>query len=112
MVMSSISRPVRQTYHGYPGTPGPIAPAGMSIAPSPLAMTARWNRPAEAGEVRCPAMADAPKDTPATVTLPGSPPKARAFLRTQARAARWSCRPKVPEPSSPGRASPPKTPSR
>lgn len=111
-LMSSVSRAVRQTNHGYPGTSGPIVPAGRSIMPSPLDRTARWNRPRAPGEVRCPVMAAAPNEEPATVTFPASPPNAAALRRTQRNAACWSWSPKVPDPFSPGWAKPPKTPSR
>ncbi|CAM5473971.1 hypothetical protein SGLAM104S_05890 [Streptomyces glaucescens] len=49
---SRSSRWVRQVYQRCAGTCGPIIPAGMSIMPSPLESTARWNRPRAAGEAR------------------------------------------------------------
>lgn len=111
-LISRISRAGRQTYQGYPGTSGPIIPAGMSIMPSPLESTARWKRPRAPGEVRWPVMAAAPKDEPATVTRVGSPPKEAALRCTQRNAACWSWSPNVPEPGSPCCAYPPKIPSR
>nr|WP_281367835.1 hypothetical protein [Nonomuraea typhae] len=65
-------------------------------------MIALWIRPRAAGEVSRAQVLMPPADSPNTVTLPGSPPKAAALRLVQRRASSWSARPKVPDPARPG----------
>ena len=67
----------------------------------PLCTMARRKRPVAAGEPSNVATLKPPADSPKTVTLSGSPPKAAMFSRTQPNAATWSrcpnCRPGRPD---------------
>src|SRR5699024_3043493 len=82
--------------------PMPSMSAGM------LCAMARRKRPRACGETSKPVTAPAPADSPATVMLSGSPPKATMLSRTQRSAAAWSSRPRFsgrpgtcPKPSNP-----------
>lgn len=84
-------------------TPAASACASVRIGPSGRLMPAelwpitRANSPAASGDaMRWQAMA-APAEFPASVTCPGSPPKARMLSRTQPSAAMMSSRAQLPE---------------
>ena len=77
---------------------------------APLCSTARRNRPVARGIASSAPMLIAPADSPATVTMSGSPPKAAMLSRTHSRAATWSRRPRFGGAS--GRSANPSTPSR
>ncbi len=100
------------TKGSYVPRPGSRDHGGVVVEHDPLCTIARWNRPAEAGEVRCAQTLRAPADSPNTVMLSGSAPKRAAFARTQRSAARWSARAKPGAPPSSGWPNRPKTPSR
>ena len=78
----------------------------------PLSSTALSKACAACGEVSNAQMLIDPADSPATVTLPGLPPKNAALCRTHRSAASWSCSPNVPDPDRPGWPRKPNTPSR
>src|SRR5262245_15383724 len=59
----------------------------VPIAHAPLSMMARWNRSLLAGDSRCRHVLMPPADSPNSVTLPGSPPKALMFAFTHPSAA-------------------------
>ena len=67
----------------------------------PLSSTALWKSPRARGIVRRQAMFTEPADSPKTVTLCGSPPKAAISSRTHSSAATTSSMPSLPVLSSP-----------
>ena len=58
--------------------------------PPPDCTIALWKRPRASGETMSVFTEPPPADSPKTVTLPGSPPKAATFFWTHSRAAIWS----------------------
>ena len=62
-------------------------------ANAPLSTIARWKSPREPGETRWASTETPPADSPAIVTLCGSPPNRAMLCWTQRSAACWSIRP-------------------
>ena len=69
-------------------------------APPRSAGSPAGTAPRRAGIASSTPMLIAPADSPKTVTLPGSPPKAEMFSRTHSSAATWSSSPTFAMPSS------------
>ncbi|MNV49934.1 hypothetical protein D3C71_1419080 [compost metagenome] len=72
----------------------------LSACDAPLSIMARANRPLAPGIASSAAMLMLPADSPKTVTLSGSPPKAAILPCTQRRAASWSSKPALGAKSS------------
>ena len=66
---------------------------GSTEATVELSRITRRNRPSASGEAHSALTAAAPADSPASVTLSGSPPKAAMLSRTHSSAAIWSSMP-------------------
>ena len=108
--ISWISGTGRHASDGSASRSGNQAPFGTSTRVNELCMIALWNN--GRCPIRCAETAVAPKDTPNSVTLPGSPPKPEMLRCTHSSAACWSSNPNSPECSSPGNPNPPNTPIR
>ena len=102
-----------------PGTPSSAATKSVTRlavddesvwCAAPLCSTARRNSPAARGIASSAPMLIAPADSPATVTVSGSPPKAATLSRTHSNAATWSSRPRLGGAS--GSSAKPSAPSR
>jgi len=72
------------------------ASGGVARSIEPLSTIARWNSPCAAGIAISVLILAPPPDSPNTVTLPGSPPKAAMFSRTHWSAAIRSSWPTFP----------------
>ena len=66
---------------------------GSMEATVELSSSTRRNKPAASGEVHSALTEAAPADSPASVMLSGSPPKAAMLSRTHSSALIWSSRP-------------------
>ena len=75
----------------------------IPLCPAPLCGMARWNRPLARGIASRVPTDMPPADSPAIVTLAGSPPNAAMFCCTHSRAAIWSSMPRLPDSASSGK---------